>query len=88
MSIEIKRFHRYRARVAFRRGGRYRVLPQSEPLDGKEIVVEVMWKITAEDNELYTGEWAMKSKALDEIERTWIASGDLEILGEVPDDDA
>jgi len=71
----------YRARVRMRRGAGWNVKPGIERLDGMELLVERGWLI--DDIEQYLGEYAMRSRQLEPFGLTWIASGDVELLGVV-----
>lgn len=92
MSAELEHGKHYHCRVKLRRSESYRVKPQCEPLEGRTFVLTPLFRLGAEDHQdaqgrpLYAGEFAMGEepggpRPLYACGITWIASGDLEILG-------
>jgi hypothetical protein len=84
--MEIKPRTTYLAILRIRRRPDWRVRPECERLDGKQIIVRAEWLITAEDREQYAGEWAMSIiDPPDDDLPAWLSSGDMTILGIVED---
>lgn len=76
---------RYRVRVCIRRGPGFIIRPDVDVdrIDGRLMIVNVMWRITAEESETYAGEYALSAPELEDASLTWIASGDVEVIEEI-----
>lgn len=89
-AIAFDQYQTYWVRIQLRRSPEYCVKPTCELLNGRRLRLEVLWRITPEDSSLYAGEWALgprredlKTRHAFELARiTWIASGDVVLLGE------
>lgn len=86
--VMFEQYCQYRVRFKPRPGLTYKTT--CEVLVGKELVVDVAWKMNDGDPVLYQGEWALgpyrrhqpTRDLFEEANITWIASGDVELIGQ------
>lgn len=81
--IKLEPYKRYRCKVAIR--PEYNgnpIQPRLKKFQGEEFIFTPSWAMGSSDK--YPNEWAMVSREYSlRTDKTWIASGDLEILSEI-----
>lgn len=71
----------YVGTVRIRRGSGWVIKPEAEVIDGLPARFMCAWRITANDSDLYAGEWAMQPlNTTFPWPVAWVASGDIENL--------